>query len=81
LFKKTEDGTIPCRGYGCNEIKTRDALPVKKHPYRVPYALRDEMKDQIEDMKAKGVITEAATEWAAPVILVAKKSLDGTPEI
>jgi hypothetical protein len=35
------------------------------------------MKRQIGEVKAKGVITEAATEWAAPVILVSKNSPDG----
>jgi hypothetical protein len=80
LFKKTEDGTIPYTGYGSHEIRTGDARPVKKQPYRVPYALRDEMKRQIEEMKERGVLSEAATEWAAPVILVHKKSPDGTPK-
>jgi hypothetical protein len=80
LFKKTQNGIIPCTSYGHHEIKTGDAAPVKKQPYRVPYALRDEMRRQLEEMKERGVITEASSEWAAPVILIAKKSLDGTPK-
>lgn len=40
--------------------------------------LREEMKRQIEEMKDKGVISEASTEWSAPVILVSKKSTDET---
>lgn len=31
-------------------------------------------------MKKIGVLTQAATGWAAPIILVAKKSLDETPK-
>jgi hypothetical protein len=51
-----------------------------KNPYQVPYALREEMKRQLDDMLAKGVITPCASPWAAPVILVPKKSPDGTPK-
>jgi hypothetical protein len=74
LFKKTEDGKIPCTSYGYHEIKTGNAAPVKKQPYSVPYALREEMRRQIEEMKERGVLTEASSEWAAPVILITKKS-------
>jgi uncharacterized membrane protein len=66
-------------------------LLIKKNPYRVPYALRDEMKNQVDEMLSKGVITPCASQWAAtvilatvilatvilaPVILVPKKSAD-----
>jgi hypothetical protein len=37
------------------------------------------MKRQLDEMLAKGVITPCASPWAAPVILVPKKSPDGTP--
>jgi hypothetical protein len=38
------------------------------------------MKDQLDNMIAKGVITPSASPWAAPVILVPKKSVHGTPK-
>jgi hypothetical protein len=38
------------------------------------------MKRQIEEMKTRGILTEAAKEWATPLILVVKKSLDGAPK-
>jgi hypothetical protein len=71
LFKKTEDGIIPCTSYGHHGIKTSNAAPVKRQQYRVPYALRDEMRRQIEEVKKRDV----SSEWAAPVILIAKKNL------
>jgi len=58
----------------------QDALPIKRNPYRVPYALREEMKNQFDEMMRKGVITPCASPWTAPVILVPKKSADGTPK-
>jgi hypothetical protein len=51
-----------------------DALPIKKNPYRVHYALREEMKRQLDEMMVKGVITPCA----GPVTLVPNKSPDGT---
>lgn len=78
LFKKTEDGIIPRTNVGYHEIDTGDARPVKRNPYRIPYALQDELRNQVEEMVERGVLTKAATEWAAPVILIRKKSTDGT---
>jgi hypothetical protein len=80
LFCNDKTGVIPNTTKGCHEIRTGDALPIKKNPYRVPYALRDEMKRQLDEMLEKGVITPCASPWAAPVILVPKKSPDGTPK-
>jgi hypothetical protein len=79
LFKKTEDGIIPCTSYGFYEIKTSNSASVKKQKYRVPFALRDEMRRQIEEMKERRVMSEASSEWAAPVILITKKSPDNSP--
>jgi hypothetical protein len=79
LFCNEETAVLPRTTKGCNEIRTGDALPIKRNPYRVPYALREEMKRQLDEILAKGVITPCGSPWAAPVILVPKKSLDGTP--
>jgi len=79
LFCNEKEGVKPCTTKGFHEIGTGDTLPVKKCPYRVPYALREEMKHQLDEMIRKGVITPCASPWAAPVILVPKKSVDGTP--
>ena len=80
LFCNDTEGVLPCTTKGSHEIRTGDALPIKKNPYRVPYALRDEMKKQLDEMVRKGVITPCTSPWAAPVILVPKKSADGTPK-
>ena len=48
LFCNDKEGVLPCTTKGYHEIRTGDALPVKKNPYRVPYALREEMKNQLD---------------------------------
>jgi hypothetical protein len=63
-----------------HRIITGEAAPIRKTLYRVPYALRDEMKHQIRDMLDKGVIRESSSPWCAPVILIPKKSPDGKPK-
>jgi hypothetical protein len=42
-------------------IGTGDAKPIRKAPYRVPFALRQEMENQVNDMLAKGIIQESAS--------------------
>jgi hypothetical protein len=64
-----------------HEIEVGNARPIKRPPYRVPYALMDEMKKQVTDMLDKGVIRESKSPWSAPAILVKKKSPDGKPNI
>jgi hypothetical protein len=54
--------------------------PIRKPQYRVPYALREEMKNQVDEMSRKGVIRESKSPWSAPAILVTKSSPDGKPK-
>jgi hypothetical protein len=75
LFSDDAIGRLPCTTKGFHEIRTGDALPIKKNPYRVPHAFKEEMKHQTDAMLEKGVITPCASPWAAPVILVPNKSL------
>jgi hypothetical protein len=63
-----------------HQILVGDARPIRVPPYRVPYALRDEMKKQVTEMLGKGVIRESNSPWSAPAILVPKKSPVGKPK-
>ena len=79
LFFYDRSGMLPCTTKGFHEIKTGDALPIK-NSYKVPCALRAEMKRQLDEMIQRGVITPSCSEWAAPVLLVKKKSVVGSPK-
>jgi hypothetical protein len=59
-----------------HRIITGDAAPIRRAQYRVPFALREEMETQVQDMLQKGVIRESTSPWSAPVILVPKKRLN-----
>jgi len=80
LFLYDRSGAIPSTAKGFHDIKTREALPIKKNPYKVPFALGTEMKKQLDEMLQRGVFTPLCSEWSAPVILVKKKPIDGTPK-
>jgi hypothetical protein len=41
LFLYNRSGSLPCTEKGFHEIRNGDALPSKKNPYKVPFALRD----------------------------------------
>ena len=46
LFLYDPSGMLPCTTKSFHEIKIGDALPIKKNPYKVPFALKAEMKRQ-----------------------------------
>ena len=63
-----------------HEIDTGDAKPIRRPPYRVPYALRDELDRQVKTMLDKGIIEPSASGWNFPAFFIPKRSLDGTPK-
>jgi hypothetical protein len=60
-----------------HHIDTGDARPIRRPPYRVPYALREEMDRQVEGMLQKGLIEPSTSRWNFPSILIPKRSIDG----
>jgi hypothetical protein len=76
------EGSNDFRGTDLIELRiiTGDAKPIRKAPYRVPFALNKEMENQVQDMLNKGVIEESNSPWNEPAILVPKKSLDAKPK-
>ena len=47
--------------------------PIRLPPYRLPHAYRDNVKEELREMEASGVIEPSTSEWVAPVVLVPKK--------
>ena len=57
-------------------IETGLASPLRQPPYRVPYAQRDAVLKELQEMEARGIIEPSLSEWPAPIVAVGKK--DGT---
>ena len=56
-----------------HNIDTGSALPIRQYPRRLPYAYREETKQQVTDMLQQGVIQPSHSPWASPIVLVKKK--------
>ena len=57
-------------------IDTGDARPKRLPVRRVPFAVREEILRQLQEMQANGVIEPSSSPWASPIVMVRKK--DGT---
>lgn len=63
---------------GCNTtshiIYLTDGVPVRSKPYRTSYALRKEVKQQIDDLLETDITTLFCSPYASPVTLVKTKN-------
>lgn len=55
-----------------HRIPTSDAVPVYRRAYRIPFAKRDEMQDQVDALLERGIIEHSTSPWGAPALLVQK---------
>ncbi|GBN97989.1 Retrovirus-related Pol polyprotein from transposon 17.6 [Araneus ventricosus] len=53
-------------------IQLTDDIPTRQKPYRVPYNLKNEMKNQINILLDAGIIQPSTSPYCAPVLLVKK---------
>ena len=76
VFPEELPGMPPDRGLEFVINLVPGTAPISKRPYRLPVNDLVELKQQIEEMQAKGFVRPSSSPWGAPVIFVAKK--DGT---
>ena len=62
-----------------HSIDTRDAPPVRLHPYRLPHAYREPVQQELKNMLQHGNIEPSQSDWAVVMVLVKKK--DGTLQV
>ncbi|GBO00247.1 Retrovirus-related Pol polyprotein from transposon 17.6 [Araneus ventricosus] len=55
-----------------HQIHLTDNIPTRQRPYRVPYALKPEMRRQINILLEAGIIQPSNSPYAAPVLMVRK---------
>ena len=78
LFYTEGSLEIGCTSKVKHEINTGDAQPVRKNPYRLDHALKPVIEGQVNDMLKKGIIVESSSPWNSPILMVRKKSKDGS---
>ena len=59
-----------------HEIKTGDAQPRRRTFYRASPTIQKAIDSQVEDLLRTGKIEPSLSEWAAPIVMVKKKSGD-----
>ena len=62
-----------CTTIAEHSIDTGNSAPVRLPPYRLPHAYREPVKQELQEMREQGIIEEADSEWAAPIVVVQKK--------
>ncbi|KAG1016820.1 hypothetical protein G6F43_014448 [Rhizopus delemar] len=53
-----------------------DAVPVSRPPYKMSPLELNELRKQLDDLLAKGLIEPCASEWSNPVLFVRKPNGD-----
>ena len=56
-----------------HKIELTKNNPIRSRPYPLPYAMRENLKREIEDMLSLGTIRESSSPFASPIVIVKKK--------
>ena len=61
-----------------HHIDTGDHQPIRSRPYRVSPFKKEIMTEHIKDMEKNNIIKPSFSPWSAPVVLIGKRSDDGS---
>ena len=78
LFYGLNSEELGCTSQVEHSIETADARPIKRNPYRIPYALKPVVDEHIKETLDKGIIEPSMSPWSSSIVLVRKKSQDGS---
>ena len=56
-----------------HDIKISSTEPIRSKPYPLPYALRDTVNKEVDDMLHMGIIEISDSPYASPIVLVKKR--------
>ena len=61
-----------CTDVITHSVLTTDEIPVRQRPYRIPQAMRNIVKSEIDKMLKSGYIEPANSPYASPIVMVKK---------
>lgn len=56
-----------------HSVKVRSEMPVAKKAYILPYAMREKVRKEIDDMVEAGIAEKSISPYASPIVVVPKK--------
>ena len=62
-----------------HRVKLTDDTPICCKPYPLPYAMREELGNEVDSMLEMGVVRPSTSPYASPIIMVKKK--DGSNRV
>ena len=62
-----------------HQIKLTDETPIRCKPYPLPYAMRDELRNEVDTILEIGVVRPSTSPYATPIVMVRKK--DGSSRV
>ena len=62
-----------------HQIRLSDDTPIRCKPYPLPYAMREELRNEVDTMLEMGVVRPSTSPYASPIIMVKKK--DGSNRV
>ena len=61
------------------QIRLTDDTPIRCKPYPLPYAMREELRNEVDVMLEMGVVRPSTLPYASPIVIVKKK--DGSNRV
>ena len=62
-----------------HRVKQTDDTPIRCKPYPLPYAMREELRNEVDSMLEMGVVRPPASPYASPIVMV--KKIDGSNRV
>ena len=62
-----------------HQIRLTDDTPIRCKPYALPYAMREELRNEVDTMLEMGVERPSTSPYASPIVMVKKK--DGSNRV
>ena len=62
-----------------HRVKLTDDTPIRCKPYPLPYAMREELRNEVDSMLEMRVVRPSTSAYASPIVMVKKK--DGSNRV
>ena len=56
-----------------HQIRLTDDTPIRCKPYPLPYAMREELRNEVDTMLEMGVVRPSTSPYTSPIVMVKKK--------